>query len=171
MACRAGRNLQLSTSSTPCSLSRISGCRDRGLYPLARPRAERHPLPLLPAPIPVWSDDGARAVGATDGETDADVGFTGSARRRWCRRRASAASYGVIDNRSESALTLIARHSSRSITTTSTAAFARVLAAHNPPNPAPTITTRGGVVSERAIDGMAPDMTGHYIDIASVIFN
>ena len=35
--------------STPCSLSRISGCRDRGLYPLARPRAERHPLP---APIP-----------------------------------------------------------------------------------------------------------------------
>ena len=45
------------------------------------------------------------------------------------------------------------------------------LAAHNPPNPAPTITTRGGVVSERAIDGMAPDMTGHYIDIASVIFN
>src|SRR5579863_4575973 len=35
--------------STPCSLSRISGCRDRGLYPFARPRAERH---LLPAPIP-----------------------------------------------------------------------------------------------------------------------
>ena len=40
------------TSSTPCSLSRISGCRDRRLYPLARPRAERHLLPLLPAPIP-----------------------------------------------------------------------------------------------------------------------
>src|SRR5579863_9037470 len=37
--------------STPCSLSRISGCRDRGLYPLARPRAERHLLPLLRAPI------------------------------------------------------------------------------------------------------------------------
>jgi hypothetical protein len=32
---------------------------------------------------------------------DADVGFAGSGRRRWCRRRSSAASYGVIDNRSE----------------------------------------------------------------------
>jgi hypothetical protein len=41
-----------STDSTPCSLSRTSGCRDRGLYPLSRPRAERHLLPLLPAPIP-----------------------------------------------------------------------------------------------------------------------
>src|SRR5579863_6786651 len=37
--------------STPCSLSRISGGRARGLYPLARPRAERHLLPLLRAPI------------------------------------------------------------------------------------------------------------------------
>jgi hypothetical protein len=27
-----------------------------------------------------------------------DVGFAGSGRRRWCRRRASAARYGVIDN-------------------------------------------------------------------------
>lgn len=36
-------------NSAPCSLSRISGCRTRALYPLARPRAERHPLP---APIP-----------------------------------------------------------------------------------------------------------------------
>ena len=49
-------------ASTPCSLSRISGCRDRGLYPLARPRAERHPLP---APIPFREMDGARAVAAT----------------------------------------------------------------------------------------------------------
>ncbi len=41
----------VASPSTPCSLSRISGCRHRGLYPLARPRAERHPLP---APIPFW---------------------------------------------------------------------------------------------------------------------
>ena len=53
------------------------------------------------SPIPVRSDDGARTVGAIDGETDADVDFAGSSRRRWCRRRSSAASYGVIDNRSE----------------------------------------------------------------------
>ena len=39
------------------------------------------------------ADDGARAIGA-----DADVGFAWSGRRRWCRRRSSAASYGVIDN-------------------------------------------------------------------------
>jgi hypothetical protein len=37
--------------STPCSLSRISGCRDRGLYPLARPRAERHLLTAAPIPF------------------------------------------------------------------------------------------------------------------------
>ena len=39
------------------------------------------------------ADAGARATGA-----DADVGFAGSGRRRWCRRRSSAASYRVIDN-------------------------------------------------------------------------
>ena len=39
------------------------------------------------------ADDGARAIGA-----DADVGFAGSGRQRWCRRRSSAASYRVIDN-------------------------------------------------------------------------
>ena len=38
-------------------------------------------------------DAGARATGA-----DADVGFAGSGRRRWCRRRSSAASYRVIGN-------------------------------------------------------------------------
>ena len=59
------------TGSTPCSLSRISGCRDRGLYPLARPRAERHLLPLRRAPnsflaIAVGAIDGARASGADD---------------------------------------------------------------------------------------------------------
>ena len=41
-------------------------------------------------------DAGARATGA-----DADVGFAWSGRRRWCRRRSSAASYRVIGNRSE----------------------------------------------------------------------
>ena len=39
------------------------------------------------------ADAGARASAA-----DADVGFAWSGRRRWCRRRSSAASYGVIDN-------------------------------------------------------------------------
>ena len=39
------------------------------------------------------ADDGARAIGAA-----ADVGFAWSGRRRWCRRRSSAASYRVIDN-------------------------------------------------------------------------
>ena len=39
------------------------------------------------------ADAGARAIGA-----DADVGFAWSGRRRWCRRRSSAASYRVIDN-------------------------------------------------------------------------
>ena len=39
------------------------------------------------------ADDGARAIGA-----DADVGFAWSGRRRWCRRRSSAASYRIIDN-------------------------------------------------------------------------
>ena len=39
------------------------------------------------------ADDGARAIGA-----DADVGFAWSGRRRWCRRRSSAASYRVIAN-------------------------------------------------------------------------
>ena len=39
------------------------------------------------------ADDGARAIGA-----DVDVGFAWSGRRRWCRRRSSAASYRVIDN-------------------------------------------------------------------------
>ena len=39
------------------------------------------------------ADAGARAIGA-----DADVGFAGSGRRRWCRRRSSAASYRVIAN-------------------------------------------------------------------------
>ena len=39
------------------------------------------------------ADAGARAIGA-----DADVGFAGSGRRRWCRRRSSAASYRVIGN-------------------------------------------------------------------------
>ena len=39
------------------------------------------------------ADDGALAI-------DADVGFAGSERRRWCRRRSSSARYGVIDNRS-----------------------------------------------------------------------
>ena len=38
-------------------------------------------------------DAGARAIGA-----DADVGFAWSGRRRWCRRRSSAASYRVIAN-------------------------------------------------------------------------
>jgi hypothetical protein len=38
-------------------------------------------------------DAGARAIGA-----DADGGFAWSGRRRWCRRRSSAASYGVIGN-------------------------------------------------------------------------
>src|SRR5712691_396771 len=33
------------------------------------------------------------------------------------------------------------------MTTTSTGALASVLAAHNPPNPAPTMTTRGGIAS------------------------
>jgi hypothetical protein len=55
------------------------------------------------------------------------------------------------------------------MTTTSTGALARVLAAHNPPNPAPTMTTRGGAACEREIEEMAPNMTGHYI--APVIFN
>ena len=40
-----------------------------------------------------WGDDGARAIGAA-----ADVGFAWSGRRRWCRRRSSAASHRVIDN-------------------------------------------------------------------------
>ena len=39
------------------------------------------------------ADAGARAIGA-----DADVGFAWSGRRRWCRRRSSAASYRVIAN-------------------------------------------------------------------------
>ena len=39
------------------------------------------------------ADDGARAIGA-----DADVGFAWSGRKRWCRRRSSAASYRVIGN-------------------------------------------------------------------------
>ena len=39
------------------------------------------------------ADAGARAIGA-----DVDVGFAWSGRRRWCRRRSSAASYRVIDN-------------------------------------------------------------------------
>ena len=39
------------------------------------------------------ADAGARATGA-----DADGGFAGSGRRRWCRRRSSAASYRVIAN-------------------------------------------------------------------------
>ena len=39
------------------------------------------------------ADAGARAIGA-----DADGGFAGSGRRRWCRRRSSAASYRVIAN-------------------------------------------------------------------------
>ena len=39
------------------------------------------------------ADAGARAIGA-----DADGGFAWSGRRRWCRRRSSAASYRVIDN-------------------------------------------------------------------------
>ena len=39
------------------------------------------------------ADAGARAIGA-----DADVGFAWSGRRRWCRRRSSAASYRVIDD-------------------------------------------------------------------------
>ena len=38
-------------------------------------------------------DAGARAIGA-----DADIGFAWSGRRRWCRRRSSAASYRVIGN-------------------------------------------------------------------------
>jgi hypothetical protein len=42
------RKIAIHHIAAPCSLSRISGCRDRGLYPLARPRAERH---LLPAPL------------------------------------------------------------------------------------------------------------------------
>ena len=44
-------DITLPDNSTPCSLSRISGCRDRGLYPFARARAERHLLALLLAPI------------------------------------------------------------------------------------------------------------------------
>ena len=40
--------------------------------------------------------DGARTVGATDA-----VGFAWRELRWWCRRRSSAASYRVIDNRSE----------------------------------------------------------------------
>ena len=39
------------------------------------------------------ADAGARAIGAA-----ADVGFTWSRRRRWCRRRSSAGRYGVIGN-------------------------------------------------------------------------
>ena len=39
------------------------------------------------------ADAGARAIGA-----DADGGFAWSGRRRWCRRRSSAASYRVIAN-------------------------------------------------------------------------
>ena len=44
--------------------------------------------------IPVRSDDGARAVGAIDGETDAGRRVSpGRSAQRWCRRRSSAASY------------------------------------------------------------------------------
>jgi hypothetical protein len=56
------------------------------------------------------------------------------------------------------------------MTTTSTGAFARVLAAHNPPNPAPTMTTRGGAARVREIEELAPNID-HYIEITSVIFN
>jgi hypothetical protein len=48
------------------------------------------------------------------------------------------------------------------MTPTLTGALARVLAAHNPPNPAPTMTTPGGA-SERAIDEMATNLAGYYI--------
>jgi len=46
--------------------------------------------------IPVRGDDGARAVGATD-----DVGFGGSGRRRWCRRRAERSEVGGHRQRSQ----------------------------------------------------------------------
>ena len=36
---------------------------------------------------------------------DADVGFAWSGRRRWCRRRSRAGSYGVIGNDRQIALT------------------------------------------------------------------
>jgi hypothetical protein len=55
------------------------------------------------------------------------------------------------------------------MTLTLTGALATVSAAHNPPNPTPTMTTPGGAASERAIDEMAPNMGGYYI--APVIFN
>ena len=35
---------------------------------------------------------------SSGGATDDDVGFAGSGRRRWCRRRSSAARYRVVDN-------------------------------------------------------------------------
>jgi hypothetical protein len=43
---------------------------------------------------------------------------------------------------------------------TSTGVFARVLAVHNPPKPAPMITTRGGVFERRA--EMTPSMVELY---------
>ena len=47
----AGGALDPPGGSAPCSLSGISGCRARALYPLVRQRAERT---VLPAPIPFW---------------------------------------------------------------------------------------------------------------------
>src|SRR5438132_4985395 len=44
------------------------------------------------------------------------------------------------------------------MTTTSTGALASVLAAHNPPNPAPTMTTRGGIAFERGAERIAPSI-------------
>jgi hypothetical protein len=47
----------------------------------------------------------------------------------------------------------------------------RVLPAHNPPNPAPTMmTTRGGAARVRELEEPAPNID-HYTEITSVIFN
>ena len=47
----------------------------------------------------------------------------------------------------------------------------RVLAAHNPPNPAPTMmTTRGGAARVRELEELAPNID-HNIEITSVSFN
>jgi hypothetical protein len=44
----------------------------------------------------VFADSGRRW--SSGGATDDDIGFAGSGRRRWCRRRSSAARYRVINN-------------------------------------------------------------------------
>ena len=52
------------------------------------------------------------------------------------------------------------------MTTTSTGALASVLAAHNPPKPAPTMTTFDGIAFERWADEMAPGITALYSKLA-----